>query len=116
MLNSMNTYSIQKLMTAVIQIQDVEKAISALNESGLSVTRMSSSGGFLGRRNVTLLIGLPEGYETTAVKILSKACRRRVEYIATPFEGAPFHLPTQTPITVGGATIFTFEVERYEEI
>jgi CPA1 family monovalent cation:H+ antiporter len=116
MLNSMNTYSVHKLMTAVIQIQDVEKAISALNEAGLSVTRMSSSGGFLGRRNVTLLIGLPEGYETTAVNILSKACRRRVEYIATPFEGAPFHLPTQTPITVGGATIFTFEVERYEEI
>jgi monovalent cation:H+ antiporter, CPA1 family len=116
MLNAINSYSVKKLMTAVIQIQDVEKAISALNEAGLSVTRMSSSGGFLGRRNVTLLIGLPEGYETTAVQILSVACRRRVEYIATPFEGAPFHLPTQTPITVGGATIFTLEVERYEEI
>jgi len=116
MMNSMNKYSVNKLMTAVIQIQDVEMAISALNEAGLSVTRMSSSGGFLGRRNVTLLIGLPEGFESTAVNTLSKACRRRVEYIATPFEGAPFHLPTQTPITVGGATIFTFEVERYEEI
>ncbi len=116
MLNSVNTYSVKILMTAVIQIQDVEKAISSLNEAGLSVTRMSSSGGFLGRRNVTLLIGLPEGFEPTAVQILSKACRRRVEYIATPFEGAPFHPPTQTPISVGGATIFTFEVERYEEI
>ncbi len=116
MLNSINTYVVHKLMTAVIQIQDVEKSISALNEAGLSITRMSSSGGFLGRRNVTLLIGLPEGFEATAVNILSKACRRRVEYIATPFEGAPFQIPTQTPITVGGATIFTFEVERYEEI
>ena len=116
MLNSINTYAVHKLMTAVIQIQDVEKSISALNEAGLSITRMSSSGGFLGRRNVTLLIGLPEGFEATAVNILSKACRRRVEYIATPFEGAPFQIPTQTPITVGGATIFTFEVERYEEI
>lgn len=116
MLNTMNTYAVKKLMTAVIQIQDVEKAISALNEAGLSVTRMSSSGGFLGRRNVTLLIGLPDGYEATAIQIMGKACRRRVEYIATPFEGAPFHLPTQTPITVGGATIFTLSVERYEEI
>ena len=116
MLNSINKYSVHKLMTAVIQIQDVEKAISALNEAGLSVTRMSSSGGFLGRRNVTLFIGLPEGFDATAVQILGKACRRRVEYVATPFEGAPFVLPTQTPITVGGATIFTFEVERYEEI
>lgn len=103
-------------MTAVIQIQDFENALNALNEAGLSLTHMSSSGGFLGRRNVTLLIGLGEGQEELAVRSLGKSCRRRVEYVATPLEGAPFHLPLSTPVTVGGATIFTIEVERYEEI
>lgn len=109
-------HPVQKLMTAVIQIQDFENALNALNEAGLSLTHMSSSGGFLGRRNVTLLIGLGDGQEELAVRTLGKSCRRRVEYVATPLEGAPFHLPLSTPVTVGGATIFTFQVERYEEI
>jgi uncharacterized protein YaaQ len=101
-------------MTAVVQIQDVENATNALHEANLSVTRLSSTGGFLGRRNATLLIGLAEGQEEKAIRSLSHSCRRRVEYIATPLEGAPFQLPLSTPVTVGGATIFKLAVERYE--
>lgn len=112
----MNAKSHLRLMTAVIQIQDVDNAVNALNESGLYVLNMASTGGFLGRRNVTLLIGLKEGQEMLAVQILSVTCRQRVEYLATRLEGAPFHLPLSTPITVGGATIFTLEVESWEEI
>jgi len=37
-----------------------------------------------------------------------------VEYVTTPLEGAPFYLPLPTPINIGGATIFTLAVERYE--
>lgn len=110
------TQKVSKLMTAVIQIQDVENAINALTEAGLFVTNISSTGAFLGRRNSTLLIGLGEGQEAAAVAVLAKSCRRRVEYLATRLEGAPFHLPLSTPVTVGGATIFTLEVERWEEI
>lgn len=107
---------IRRLMTVVIQIQDHDNAVNALTSAGLRVTHLASTGGFLGRRNVTLLIGLGEDQEELAVQILNKSCRRRVEYVATPLEGAPFHLPLSTPVTVGGATIFTFEVERYEEL
>jgi uncharacterized protein YaaQ len=103
-------------MTAVIQAQDLENSINDLTEVGLSVTHLASTGGFLGRRNATLLIGLSEEQESLAISILSQSCRRRVEYVATPLEGAPFSLPLSTPITVGGATIFTIRVERYEEI
>jgi CPA1 family monovalent cation:H+ antiporter len=104
------------LMIAVIQVQDFENAVNALSDAGLTLTHISSSGGFLGRRNVTLLIGLGKDQEELAVTALSRSCRRRVEYVSTPLEGAPFHLPLSTPVTVGGATIFTMKVERYEEI
>jgi uncharacterized protein YaaQ len=108
--------SIQRLMTAVVQIQDTENAMNALSEAGIYVTQVSSTGAFLGRRNATLLIGLQDNQESIAVKALSQSCRRRVEYMATSLEGAPFHPPLSTPVTVGGATIFTLEVERWEEI
>jgi uncharacterized protein YaaQ len=107
--------SIDFLMTVVMQSQDVDNAIGALNKAGLTATLLSSTGVFLGSRNTTLLIGLSSGQEAEAVKILSETCRRRVEYVATPLEGAPFHLPLTTPVTVGGATAFTLAVERYEE-
>jgi uncharacterized protein YaaQ len=103
-------------MTAVIQMQDVDIAMDALEKAGFMVTHMSSSGGFLGSRNETVLIGLSAGSEAAVIQILSETCRRRVEYVATPLEGAPFHLPLTTPVTVGGATIFTLDVERYEVI
>jgi uncharacterized protein YaaQ len=105
---------INLLMTIVMQSQDVDPAIAALNQAGIMATLLSSTGVFLGGRNATLLIGLTSGQEAIVVNILRKTCRRRVEYVATPLEGAPFHLPLTTPVTVGGATIFTLEVERCE--
>ncbi|RPI34959.1 MAG: Na+/H+ antiporter [Chloroflexota bacterium] len=106
---------IDRLLTAVIQEQDVENAISSLTKLGIAITRLPSTGGFLGRRNATLLIGMNHGQTESAVRALSKSCRRRIEYLATPLEGSPLPFPSPTPITVGGATIFTLEIERYEE-
>ena len=107
---------VDRLIAAVIQEQDLESAASTLTKMGFSITHLPSVGAFLGRRNVTLLIGLPAGQEEAAVEALSKSCKQRVEYIATPLEGAPFPLPSPVAITVGGATIFVFEVETYEEV
>ena len=46
------------LMMAVVQAQDADAAHSDLDKSGCYVARLPSVGGFLGRRNATLLIGL----------------------------------------------------------
>jgi uncharacterized protein YaaQ len=103
------------LLMAVVQAQDAETAENALVKLGMSVTRMPSAGGFLGRRNATLLIGLPGDQQSQAIESLNKNCRQRVEFIAVPLESAPLPLPAPTPITIGGATIFSLEVEHYEE-
>ena len=106
---------IHSLMTAIVQEQDVDLAERALGVLGVPVIHLSSMGGFLGRRNATLLIGLPEGREEQALAALQKSCRQRVEYLAIPLEGAPLPLPSPVPVTVGGATVFTLPVERFEE-
>lgn len=58
------------LLVAVIQDQDVEPATKALQVVGASSTYLASAGGFLGRRNATLLIGLPVGKKDKALKAL----------------------------------------------
>ena len=107
--------SVRLLMMAVVQEQDVDLVMRALSLLEAPVTHLASTGGFLGRRNATLLIGLPEGMEEKVITALQKSCRQRVEYLAMPLEGAPMPLPTPVPVTVGGATIFAIPVERFEE-
>jgi len=103
------------MLIAVVQSQDADSAMNALSQMGLASERLPSFGGFLGRRNATLLIGLPENKLKNVMDALQETCRQRVEYIAVPLESAPLPLPTPTPITIGGATIFGLEVEHFEE-
>lgn len=104
------------LLMAVIQEQDIEPATKALQEMGASLTHLASAGGFLGRRNATLLIGLPVAKKDDALKVLHEACRQRIEYMTLPLEGSAMPMPAPVPVTVGGATVFALPVERFEQI
>ncbi len=112
----MSPTPIHLLMLAVVQDQDLDTATRALEPLGATVVYLASAGGFLGRRNATLLIGLPEGREEEALTALRTSCRQRVEYLTMPLEGSPLPMPTPIPVTVGGATVFALQVERFEEI
>lgn len=103
---------IRGLMSIIVQDSDVESVIAVFNRLGISITRLSSSGGFLGRKNTTLLVGIPEGKESQIIKAISKVSRKRIEYINDSIDSAE----RSTSVVVGGATVFTFDVERYEEI
>lgn len=103
------------MLIAVIQSQDIEAAYTALKSVNISPTRLPSVGGFLGRRNATLLLGIQPDEVENAQKALQQSCRQRIEYLAVPLESAPLPLPTPTPISVGGANIFTVAIEHYEE-
>jgi uncharacterized protein YaaQ len=112
----MDQQPIRLLLMAVVQEQDLDLATHALEPLGAPVVYLSSAGGFLGRRNATLLIGLPENREQDALDILQTVCRQRVEYMTLPLEGSPMPMPAPVPVTVGGATVFALPVERFEEI
>ncbi len=112
----MNDSSITLLILAVVQEQDLDVATRALSKLNLPVVFLSSAGGFLGRRNATLLIGLRQGNEEETLKALEDSCRQRIEYLSLPMEGSPLPMPTPVPVTVGGATVFTLPVERFEEM
>lgn len=103
------------LLMAVVQAQDADIVEKIFQELNISLTRLPSTGAFLGRRNATLLIGIPFERQQQILDALKENCRQRIEYIAVPLESAPLPMPAPTPVTVGGATVFTLEVEHYEE-
>jgi monovalent cation:H+ antiporter, CPA1 family len=96
------------LMTVFVQDQDAENAINTLNRLGLSITHIASTGGFLGKKITTLLIGIPSNLEKTAIEALESCCQERVGH--SPLGKA------NPSIDVGRATIFSFEIERFEEL
>ena len=110
------TAPIHLLILAVVQEQDLDAATRALEPLGAPTVYLSSAGGFLGRRNATLLVGLPDGHEEETLTALRQSCRQRVEYLTMPLEGSPMPMPTPIPVTVGGAIVFALPVERFEEI
>lgn len=103
------------LLIVVVQGQDADMAIESLQREAFSVTRLPSVGGFLGRKNATLMVGVKAANKEKAIEILNKNCRQRVAFIAVPMENSPLPMPAPTPVTIGGASIFSVEVEHYEE-
>jgi len=51
---------VSKLIICIVHPEDVQDLVEVLNKAAFRVTRMSTSGGFLRRGNVSLLIGVQE--------------------------------------------------------
>ena len=62
-----------KLVIAIVNKDDSSAVASTLNKSGHYVTKLASTGGFLSKGNVTLLIGTDEDKvdEKTTSKVFS---------------------------------------------
>ena len=104
---------LNKMMAVIIQEDDLQNAIKGLSRAGFGVDQLPSTGGFLSHRNLTLLIGIPDGRERDVVNILARHCHRRVEHVRNPSALLPLQRPTA--VNIGGATIFTFDIEAYHE-
>ena len=94
------------LFLAIVQAQDADIAAQALKTIDIDSYQMPSVGGFLGRKNITLVIHSPSGKNDEIIEILKNACSKRVEFISFPMENAQLAIPTPTQVAVGGAAVF----------
>ena len=62
-----------KLILAVIRDIDSEPVIRTLIKAGYRVTRLASTGGFLRRGNVTLMVGVNESEEQKVIDLMREA-------------------------------------------
>lgn len=93
-----------KLITAVIGKKDMNPVCDALREAGFSFTKIPTSGGFLRSSNMTLLLGVDDDKLSAAVELIDKNCRKHTEQT------------DEKRVTVGGATVFVTDVERFEKM
>jgi len=114
--NTNEVNSKEKLLIAVIQAQDYEIAVDVLEAESFTVTRLPSVGGFLGKRNATLLICASDPDVPKVKTLLEKTCRKRIAFISVPAENTPLPMPMPTPVTVGGVSLFAIDIEHHEEV
>ena len=106
-----------KLLVCIIHSRDKGKVCDELVRAGHKATILSSSGGFLREGNTTLLIGAEESQCAEIRKLIGENCKSREQVVnISPLESASTGAFLQTPVTVpvGGAVIFTLDVEQFD--
>jgi uncharacterized protein YaaQ len=107
-----------KLIFAIISDDDAHTILDETSSNGIKVTKLCSTGGFLKSGNTTLLIGIEDHLVDKALEIIKKNARSRTQPLHHSFPmGIMPGMKTFDPyheVSVGGATVFIIDIDRYE--
>jgi uncharacterized protein YaaQ len=107
---------IDLLVIAVVSSEDLGDLSQQLIQNGFYFTRVSSRGGLLSDEISSLLIGIQGSRHTALLAIIERCCHTRVKYVPAMdnplFQGQPVMIEAE----LGGAVIFTLEVDRFEQL
>lgn len=106
----------EKMIIAVLSGDTAADILQDLNENRFYATVLNSSGGFLRRKSVTLMIGLEESRLEEALQLLKNHAGTRMETTFLTAPGGASGFPA-VPVKVqtGGVTVFVLNVERCEK-
>ena len=111
-----------KLVLAVLQEDDYDSTVAALNEHGYFVTKLSSSGGFLKKKSITILVGVDSSRYVELLDLLKGRAGRRIKTVSARPSLLPGGSPdaagaTAVPVQVetGGVTVFTVSLDSLDK-
>jgi len=107
-----------KMIYAIINHEDENGTSAELARRGFFATKQATTGGFLKKSNITLMIGTSSDRVVEAINIIKSKCytKKRIKVSAETFgiDGGFVALPES--VEVGGATIFVIDVEHFEKV
>lgn len=97
-----------KMIMAVLSGGNATETVRDLTARGFYTTMLSSTGGFLKKKSVTLLIGVERAQVDTVLEILEKHAKKHIEasFVTSP------DVTGETPVKVetGGTVAFVMDV------
>jgi uncharacterized protein YaaQ len=106
-----------KLLFAIVSSEDTNALVNALLKAKLSVTKLSTTGGFLKVGNTTLLIGVNDDKVGDVFKIIENNCKSRKEIVPIVGAGDMGMFSAQSmEVSVGGATVFIVNVDSFKKM
>lgn len=106
-----------KLIIAIVNNDDSAVVSSSLTKEGFTVTKLSTTGGFLMVGNTTFLIGADDD-KVAKAKAIIKDCSQRRTRVTTTTSGFGTGLREddfEREVSVGGAIVFTLNVEDVDK-
>ena len=108
-----------KLIYAIVREDNGDDVTGALMKEHFSVTRLSTTGGFLRKGNTTLMIALGDERVDSCIESIKKQCGKRQNItVNMPYiSGSSMVSYTTMPMNVeiGGATIMVLPLYRFEK-
>lgn len=107
-----------KLIIAIVNNDDSKEVHTQLTKAGYYLTKLATTGGFLHKGNTTLLIGTDDELVDKAIEIIKEYSQKRTEKapIAPFHDIGSFSEVQLIDITIGGATVFVVDVEKFEKM
>lgn len=105
-----------KLIVAVVQDQDQHALSTALYETGIRATKLSTTGGFLRAGNTTFMIGIEEERVEEVLAIIKRCSQSREQFITSPISldvNLDSSAAFPVKIEVGGATVFVLPIDAF---
>lgn len=113
------TNTTMKLVLAIVQTEDADALTESLVDEKFGLTRTDTAGGFLREGNISFMLGVYEDRLGQLLSIVRRTCVTRTQYVnplPPIMEPGEFYMPYPVEVEVGGATVFVFDVERFEQL
>jgi uncharacterized protein YaaQ len=106
-----------KLILAIVSNDDSAMVSSGLTREGFTVTKLATTGGFLMAGNTTFIVGVDDDKVQQVFDVIAKHSRKRSQMMPTSASyGVGLYTSFPVEVTVGGATVFVLDVERFEKV
>jgi uncharacterized protein YaaQ len=108
-----------KLVIAIVQDDDSASLLNKLTKEEFRVTKLATTGGFLRSGNTTLLVGVEDEDVDKVIGIIKNLCETRSQVVTStsPIAGTTgVYVPYPVEVSVGGATVFVVDVDRFEKV
>ncbi|HIZ55607.1 MAG TPA: cyclic-di-AMP receptor [Firmicutes bacterium] len=105
-----------KLIYAIVNNDDSTLVSSSLTKAGFFATKLATTGGFLRAGNTTFMICTEDDKVDEAIEVIAKHSKKRTQMVpSSATYGVSVYTAFPVEVTVGGATIFVTNVERFEK-
>ncbi len=106
-----------KLVFAIVNNDDSHAVSTALTKAGFQATKLASTGGFLMAGNTTFMICSEDEKTDEVIDTIKKHSHKRKQFVPNSASyGMGSYASFPVEVSVGGATVFVTNIERFEKV
>lgn len=106
-----------KLVYAIVNNDDTYAVSKGLLKNGIRATKLSSTGGFLMSGNTTFMICCEDEQVDAVIEVCKQHSRKRKQFVpSSSIMEQEIGASRPVEVTIGGATIFVTDIERFEKV